>query len=37
MLKKVEIASDSEYRVAESSREQAQAKTKDLCSRFPMR
>jgi hypothetical protein len=36
VLKKVEIVSDSKYRVAESSREHTQAKVKDLCSRFPM-
>lgn len=36
VLKKAEIVSDSKYRVAESSREQTQAKIKDLCSRFPM-
>jgi hypothetical protein len=37
VLKGVEIVGDSEYRVAESLREQTQAKVKDLCSRFRMR
>ena len=37
VLKGVEIAGDSEYRIAESLREQTQATVKDLCSRFPMR
>ncbi len=37
VLKEIEIVSDSEYRIAESLREQTQAKVKDLCSRFRMR
>ena len=37
VLKGVEVVSDSEYRIAESLREQTQAKVKDLCGRFGMR
>jgi len=37
VLKRVEILSDGEYRIAESLREQIQIKVKDLCSKFPMR
>ncbi len=37
VLKRVEIVSDSEYKIAESLREQIQTKVKDLCNRFPMR
>jgi len=37
VLKRVEIVSDGEYRIAESLRERIQTKVKDLCSRFPMR
>jgi hypothetical protein len=34
---RVEIASDGEYRIAESLREQTHATIKDLCSRSPIR
>ena len=37
VLKRVEIVSDSEYRMDGTLREQTQAKVKDLCSRFGMR
>ena len=37
VLRGVEIVSDGGYRIAESLREQTQAKVKDLCSRFPLR
>jgi glycine hydroxymethyltransferase len=37
ILKKVEIISDSEYRIEESFKEQKREQVKDLCSRFPMR
>ena len=37
VLRKVEVISDSEYRIDESFKEKTQTKVKDLCSRFPMR
>jgi hypothetical protein len=37
VLEEVKTASDSEYKIGESLREQTQAKVKDLCSRSPMR
>jgi glycine hydroxymethyltransferase len=36
VLKKVEVVSDSEYKMDGTLREQTQAKVKDLCSRFPI-
>ncbi|MHC4309785.1 MAG: serine hydroxymethyltransferase [Planctomycetota bacterium] len=36
VLRKVEVISDGEYKIAESLREQTQTEVKDLCSRFPM-
>jgi hypothetical protein len=37
VLKRVEIVSDSEYKIGELFREKTQTKVKDLCGRFPMR
>jgi glycine hydroxymethyltransferase len=37
VLKKVEVVSESEYKIDGTLREKTQVKVKDLCSRFPMR
>ncbi len=37
VLKRVEIVSDSEYRMDGTLREKTQTKVRDLCSRFRMR
>jgi len=37
VLKKVQVVSDSEYKIDESFKEQTKGRVKDLCSRFPIR
>lgn len=37
VLRRVEIVSDSEYRMDGTLREKTQTKVRDLCSSFPMR